>query len=81
MNINSWNMVAATAVNDENNFITCSLAVSKMKRKEKKTKRGRGFLASINGGWNRDPCQLNYTFTSLFVEIASMCYQNITQST
>lgn len=50
MNINSWNMVAATAVNDENKFITCSLAVSKMKRKEKKTKRGRGFLASINGG-------------------------------
>lgn len=50
MNINSWNMVAATAVNDENNFITCSLAVSKMKRKEKKTKRGRSFLASINGG-------------------------------
>ena len=41
--------MAATAVNDENNFITCSLAVSKMKRKEKKTKRGRGFLA-INGG-------------------------------
>lgn len=42
-------MGAATAVNDKNHFITCSLAVSKMKRKEKKTKRGHGFLA-INRG-------------------------------
>ena len=49
MNINSWNVGAATAVNDNNNFITCSLAVSKMKRKEKNTKRGHGFLA-INRG-------------------------------
>lgn len=49
MNINSWNVGAATAVNDKNNFITCSLAVSKMKRKEKNTKRGHGFLA-INRG-------------------------------